>query len=79
MTINNDLFFNRIEEFSFIADEVIFKITKNQQEFLDHFEYLSKSNNREIIELLKGFKHLVDELKDFRESTNIHLKRCYDQ
>lgn len=79
MTLNNDHFLYRLEEFSSIAEEVIVKITKNQREFNDHFDHLSKSNNREIIELLKGFKHIVDELKDFRESTNIHLKRCYDQ
>ena len=79
MTIHNELFLHRLEEFSSIAEEVIFKVTKNQQEFLQHFEHLSRSNNREIIELLKGFKHLVDDLKDFRESTNQHLKRCYDQ
>ena len=79
MTIHNDLFLNRLEEFSSIAEEVIIKVTKNQQEFLHHFEHLSKSNNSEIVQLLKGFKHLVDDLKDFRESTNQHLKRCYDQ
>ncbi len=79
MKIHNDLFLHRLEEFSSIAEEVIFKVTKNQQEFLQHFEHLSRSNNREIIELLRGFKHLVDDLKDFRESTNQHLKRCYDQ
>ena len=70
---------HRLEEFSSIAEEVIIKLTKNQQEFHQHFEYLSKNNNLEIIQLLKEFKHLVDELKDFRESTNQHLKRCYDQ
>ena len=79
MTIHNDLFLNRVEEFSSMAEEVIFNVTKNQQDFLQHFEHLSKSNNVEIIRLLKGFKNLVDDLKDFRESTNIHLKRCYDQ
>ena len=79
MTINNDLFLHRLEEFSSIAEEVIFNVTKNQQEFLQHFDHLSKSNSVEIIRLLKGFKNLVDDLKDFRESTNIHLKRCYDQ
>lgn len=79
MTINNDLFLHRLEEFSSIAEKVIIKLTKNQQEFHQHFEYLSKNNNLEIIQLLKEFKHLVDELKDFRESTNQHLKRCYDQ
>ena len=79
MTLHNDLFLHRLEEFSSIAEEVIFKVTKNQQEFLLHFEHLSKSNNVELIQLLKGFKQLVDDLKDFRESTNQHLKRCYDQ
>ena len=79
MTLHNDLFLHRLEEFSSIAEEVIFKVTKNQQELLHHFEHLSKSNNVEIIQLLKGFKQLVDDLKDFRESTNQHLKRCYDQ
>ena len=45
MTINNDLFLHRLEEFSSIAEEVIIKLTKNQQEFHQHFEYLSKNNN----------------------------------
>ena len=79
MTLHNDLFLDRLEEFSSIAEEVIFKVTKNQQEFLYHFEHLSKSNNLEMIQLLNGFKQIVEDLKDFRESTNQHLKRCYEQ
>ncbi len=79
MEKNNDFLLYQLEEFSSIAEEVILKVTKNQQEYLYHFERLSKSNTGEIIELLKRFKHLVEELKDFRESTNLHLKRCYDK
>ena len=79
MEKNNDFLLYQLEEFSSIAEEVILKVTKNQQEYLHHFERLSKSNTGEIIELLKRFKHLVKELKDFRESTNLHLKRCYDK
>ncbi len=79
MEKNNDFLLYQLEEFSSIAEEVILKVTKNQQEYLYHFERLSKSNTGEIIELLKRFKHLVDELKDFRKSTNLHLKRCYEQ
>ena len=79
MEKNNDFLLYQLEEFSSIAEEVILKVTKNQQEYLYHFERLSKSNTGEFIELLKRFKHLVEELKDFRESTNLHLKRCYEQ
>ena len=79
MEKNNDFLLYRLEEFSSLAEEVILKVTKNQQEYLYNFERLSKNNTGEIIELLKRFKHLVEELKDFRESTNLHLKRCYEQ
>ena len=79
MAPNNDLLLYRLEEFSSIAEEVIIKVTKNQQEYLKHFEQLSRSNTEEIIELLKRFKNLVEELKEFRESTNLHLKRCFEQ
>tara|TARA_Y100000589_G_C26636055_1_gene420057 strand:- start:256 stop:504 length:249 start_codon:yes stop_codon:yes gene_type:complete len=79
----NDYLFQHLERFSLKVENVILKINKNQEEYLRHFEHiskdLSKRNNENIIELLREFKGLIDELKEYQKSITSYLERCYEQ
>ena len=79
----NDYLFQRLERFSSIVENVILKINRNQKEYLEHFEHisrdLSRRNTEEVIEFLGEFKGLIEELKDFQESITSYLERCYEQ
>ena len=66
-----------------IGPKVAGRVTSELLEKVSSFN-LSKVNNvfdKNYSEINKHQLNLdqVDEFKDFRESTNIHLKRCYDQ
>ena len=80
---NNDYLFQRLERFSSIVENVILKINRNQKEYLEHFEHisrdLSRRNTEEVIEFLGEFKGLIEELKEFQESITSYLERCYEQ
>ncbi len=80
---NNDYLFHRLERFSSIVENVILKINRNQKEYLEHFEHisrdLSRRNTEEVIEFLGEFKGLIEELKEFQESITSYLERCYEQ
>ena len=80
---NNDYLFQRLERFSSIVENVILKINRNQKEYIEHFEHisrdLSRRNTEEVIEFLGEFKGLIEELKEFQESITSHLERCYEQ
>ena len=56
----------RLERFSSIVENVILKINRNQKEYIEHFEYisrvLSRRNTEEVIEFLGEFKGLIEEL-----------------
>ena len=79
----NDNLFQRLERFSSIVENVILKINRNQKEYLEHFEHisrdLSRRNTVEVIEFLGEFKGLIEELKEFQESITSYLERCYEQ
>lgn len=79
----NDYLFQRLERFSSIVENVILKINRNQKEYLEHFEHisrdLSRRNTEEVIEFLGEFKGLIEELKEFQESITSYLERCYEQ
>ena len=78
-----DYLFQRLERFSSIVENVILKINRNQKEYIEHFEHisrdLSRRNTEEVIEFLGEFKGLIEELKDFQESITSYLERCYEQ
>ena len=80
---DNDYLFQRLETFSSIVENVILKINRNQKEYLEHFEHisrdLSRRNTEEVIEFLREFKGLIEELKEFQESITSYLERCYEQ
>ena len=80
---DNDYLFQRLETFSSIVENVILKINRNQKEYIEHFEHisrdLSRRNTEEVIEFLGEFKGLIEELKDFQESITSYLERCYEQ
>ncbi len=80
---NNDYLFQRLERFSSIVENVILKINRNQKEYIEHFEHisrdLSRRNTEEVIEFLGEFKGLIEELKEFQESITSYLERCYEQ
>ena len=80
---NNDYLFQRLERFSSIVENVILKIDRNQKEYIEHFEHisrdLSRRNTEEVIEFLREFKVLIEELKEFQESITSYLERCYEQ
>ncbi len=80
---NNDYLFHRLERFSSIVENVILKINRNQKEYIEHFEHisrdLSRRNTEEVIEFLREFKVLIEELKEFQESITSYLERCYEQ
>ena len=80
---DNDYLFQRLERFSSIVENVILKINRNQKEYLEHFEHisrdLSRRNTEEVIEFLREFKGLIEELKEFQESITSYLERCYEQ
>ena len=80
---NNDYLFERLERFSSIVENVILKINRNQKEYIEHFEHisrdLSRRNTEEVIEFLGEFKGLIEELKEFQESITSYLERCYEQ
>jgi len=80
---NNDYLFHRLERFSSIVENVILKINRNQKEYIEHFEHisrdLSRRNTEEVIEFLGEFKGLIEELKEFQESITSYLERCYEQ
>ena len=80
---NNDYLFIRLERFSSIVENVILKINRNQKEYIEHFEHisrdLSRRNTEEVIEFLGEFKGLIEELKEFQESITSYLERCYEQ
>ncbi len=80
---DNDYLFQRLETFSSIVENVILKINRNQKEYLEHFEHisrdLSRRNTEEVIEFLGEFKGLIEELKEFQESITSYLERCYEQ
>ena len=80
---NNDYLFERLERFSSIVENVILKINRNQKEYVEHFEHisrdLSRRNTEEVIEFLGEFKGLIEELKEFQESITSYLERCYEQ
>ena len=80
---NNDYLFQRLERFSSIVENVILKINRNQKEYIEHFEHisrdLSRRNTEEVIEFLREFKGLIEELKEFQESITSYLERCYEQ
>ena len=80
---NNDYLFQRLERFSSIVENVILKINRNQKEYIEHFEHisrdLSRRNTEEVIEFLREFKVLIEELKEFQESITSYLERCYEQ
>ena len=79
----NDYLFQRLERFSSIVENVILKINRNQNEYIEHFEHisrdLSRRNTEEVIEFLREFKKLIEELKEFQESITSYLERCYEQ
>ena len=79
----NDYLFQRLERFSSIVENVILKINRNQKEYIEHFEHisrdLSRRNTEEVIEFLGEFKGLIEELKEFQESITSYLERCYEQ
>ena len=79
----NDYLFQRLERFSSIVENVILKINRNQKECIEHFEHisrdLSRRNTEEVIEFLREFKKLIEELKEFQESITSYLERCYEQ
>ena len=79
----NDYLFQRLERFSSIVENVILKINRNQKEYIEHFEHisrdLSRRNTEEVIEFLREFKVLIEELKEFQESITSYLERCYEQ
>jgi len=79
----NDYLFQRLERFSSIVENVILKINRNQKEYIEHFEHisrdLSRRNTEEVIEFLREFKKLIEELKEFQESITSYLERCYEQ
>tara|TARA_B100000963_G_C22373099_1_gene556785 strand:+ start:308 stop:556 length:249 start_codon:yes stop_codon:yes gene_type:complete len=79
----NDYLFQRLERFSSIVENVILKINRNQKEYIEHFEHisrdLSRRNTEEVIEFLREFKGLIEELKEFQESITSYLERCYEQ
>ena len=79
----NDYLFQRLERFSSIVENVILKINRNQKEYIEHFEHisrdLSRRNTEEVIEFLGEFKVLIEELKEFQESITSYLERCYEQ
>ena len=79
----NDNLFQRLERFSSIVENVILKIDRNQKEYIEHFEHisrdLSRRNTEEVIEFLREFKVLIEELKEFQESITSYLERCYEQ
>mgnify|MGYP000362354924 FL=1 len=79
----NDYLFQRLERFSSIVENVILKINRNQNEYIEHFEHisrdLSRRNTEEVIEFLGEFKGLIEELKEFQESITSYLERCYEQ
>ena len=79
----NDNLFQRLERFSSIVENVILKINRNQKEYIEHFEHisrdLSRRNTEEVIEFLGEFKGLIEELKEFQESITSYLERCYEQ
>lgn len=79
----NNYLFQRLERFSSIVENVILKINRNQKEYLEHFEHisrdLSRRNTEEVIEFLGEFKGLIEELKEFQESITSYLERCYEQ
>ena len=80
---NNDYLIQRLERFSSIVENVILKINRNQKEYIEHFEHisrdLSRRNTEEVIEFLGEFKGLIEELKEFQESITSYLERCYEQ
>ena len=80
---NNDYLIQRLERFSSIIENVILKINRNQKEYIEHFEHisrdLSRRNTEEVIEFLGEFKGLIEELKEFQESITSYLERCYEQ
>ena len=80
---DNDYLFQRLETFSSIVENVILKINRNQKEYLEHFEHisrdLSRRNTEEVIEFLGEFKGLIEELKEFQESITSYLEKCYEQ
>ena len=80
---NNDYLIQRLERFSSIVENVILKINRNQKEYLEHFEHisrdLSRRNTEEVIEFLGEFKGLIEELKEFQESITSYLEKCYEQ
>ena len=79
----NNYLFQRLERFSSIVENVILKINRNQKEYIEHFEHisrdLSRRNTEEVIEFLGEFKGLIEELKEFQESITSYLERCYEQ
>ena len=80
---DNDYLFQRLETFSSIVENVILKINRNQNEYIEHFELisrdLSRRNTEEVIEFLGEFKGLIEELKEFQESITSYLERFYEQ
>ena len=60
----NDYLFQRLERFSSIVENVILKINRNQNEYIKHFEHisrdLSRRNTEEVIEFLREFKELIE-------------------
>ena len=80
---DNDYLFQRLERFSSIVENVILKINRNQKEYIEHFEHisrdLSRRNTEEVIEFLGEFKGLIEELKEFQESITSYLERFYEQ
>ena len=80
---NNDYLIQRLERFSSIVENVILKINRNQKEYIEHFEHisrdLSRRNTEEVIVFLGEFKGLIEELKEFQESITSYLERCYEQ
>ena len=83
MMNKNNYLFQRLEKFSLIVENIVLKINKNQEEYRTHFEHisrdLSKRNTEDIIEFLRAFKVLIEELKEFHQSITSHLERCYEQ
>ena len=79
----NDYLFQRLERFSSIVENVILRINRNQKEYIEHFECISKDlsrrNSEEVIEFLREFKGLIEELKEFQESISSYLERCYEK
>ena len=79
----NDYLFQRLERFSSIVENVILKINRNQKEYIEHSEHisrdLSRRNTEEVVEFLREFKGLIEELKEFQESITSYLERCYEQ